>query len=431
MKKIILIIFFLIPAFLFSNPGSFNRYFVNASGIARVSAVNILVYKKSVQKGEQVLLQTSYGTGTIISGNGYIVTNHHVVKKGDFFKVVSTSGTVYETVRFSNGEYYLSDLKTDLALLKIENDSRESLIPVKFGDSNKLNEGEWVIAVGNPYGLKQSITAGIVSSKGRDNVGFTDIEDFIQTDVSINPGNSGGPLVNLYGELVGINTAIRTASGGFQGISFAIPSNIVKQVCSDLIALGRVRRGWVGFIARERSLAGREGGAVEIISVIKNSPAELAGLKQGDIIYEIDGIKVNSTGSLVKIVGNKQVGSRVKIAVSRGGKFYDVNIILREKDEYTRIQKELALFFRIYGIEIDEDAISGTVVISYISPNYSLNRDLIRGDNIISLNGYRVSSLEDFIDKFNGSGRRINEMEISRDSVIRRIDFSNYSEGYE
>jgi len=431
MKKIILIILLSIPSFLPGNPGEINRYFVNASGIARISAVNIMVYKKEIQKGGQVLVQTSYGTGTIISGNGYIVTNHHVVKKGDYFKVVSTSGTLYETVRFSNGEFYLSDLKTDLALLKIDNNSRESLIPVKFGDSNMLNEGEWVIAVGNPYGLKQSITAGIVSSKGRDNVGFTDIEDFIQTDVSINPGNSGGPLVNLYGELVGINTAIRTASGGFQGISFAIPSNIVKQVCSDLLAHGRMRRGWVGFIARERNLSGREGGAVEIISVIKNSPAELAGLKQGDIIYEIDGMKVDSTGSLVKIVGNKQIGSRVKIAVSRSGKLYDVNIILREKDEYTRIQKELAHFFRIYGIEIDEDAISGTVVISYISPNYSLNRDLVRGDNIISLNGFRISSLEDFIDKFKESGRRTNVMEISRDAVIYRIDLSNYSEGYE
>ena len=431
MKKIILIILLSIPSFLPGNPGEINRYFVNASGIARISAVNIMVYKKEIQKGGQVLVQTSYGTGTIISGNGYIVTNHHVVKKGDYFKVVSTSGTLYETARFSNGEFYLSDLKTDLALLKIDNNSRESLIPVKFGDSNMLNEGEWVIAVGNPYGLKQSITAGIVSSKGRDNVGFTDIEDFIQTDVSINPGNSGGPLVNLYGELVGINTAIRTASGGFQGISFAIPSNIVKQVCSDLLAHGRVRRGWVGFIARERNLSGREGGAVEIISVIKNSPAELAGLKQGDIIYEIDGMKVDSTGSLVKIVGNKQIGSRVKIAVSRSGKLYDVNIILREKDEYTRIQKELAHFFRIYGIEIDEDAISGTVVISYISPNYSLNRDLVRGDNIISLNGFRISSLEDFIDKFKESGRRTNVMEISRDAVIYRIDLSNYSEGYE
>lgn len=431
MKKIILILFTLIPSLLFSDPGGFNRYFVNASAIARVSAVNILVYKSAVKKGEDVLVQSSYGTGTIISGNGYIVTNHHVVKKGDFFKVVTMNGTVYETEKFRNNEYYLSDIKTDLALLKIVNDSREPLIPVKFGDSSSLNEGEWVIAVGNPYGLKQSITAGIVSSKGRDNVGFTDIEDFIQTDVSINPGNSGGPLVNLYGELVGINTAIRTASGGFQGISFAIPSNIVKQVCSDLIAHGRVRRGWIGFIARERSLAGREGGVVEIISVIKNSPAEVAGLKQGDIIYEIDGIKVDSTGSLVKIVGNKQVGSRVKIAVSRNGKLHDVNMILREKDEYTRIQQELALFFRIYGIELDEDAISGTVVISYISPNFSLNRDLIRGDNIISINRHRVSSLEDFIDKLKRSGRRISEMEISRDSVIRRIDFSNYSEVYD
>lgn len=430
MKKIALITIFLIPLFLSANPMLFNNHFINASNIARVSTVNIVVYKSAIQNNRKVLVQTSYGTGTIISENGHIVTNYHVVKKGDFFKVISNSGRVYETSQFPNGDFYISDLKTDLAIIKITKNSGESLIPVRFANSSNLIEGEWVIAVGNPYGLKQSITAGIVSSKGRDNVGFTDIEDFIQTDVSINPGNSGGPLVNLYGDLVGINTAIRTDSGGFQGISFAIPSNIVKQVCSDLITVGRVRRGWIGFIAKEKSLTGRESGVIEIISVIKNSPADLAGLKQGDVIYEIDGEKVNTTGSLVKIVGNKKVGSRVHLVISRAGKIRDVNFILREKEEHTRIQKELALFFRLYGIELDEDALSGSIVISYISP-IQPGSDLLRGDNIISINGKTINSLEDFIDKFRESGRRMEVLDIYRNSATHRIYFNNENKRYD
>lgn len=430
MKKIILIATFITPLFLSANPVLFNNYFINASNIARVSTVNIIVYKSTKQNNKKVLVQTSYGTGTIISENGYIVTNYHVVKKGDFFKVISSSGRIYETNRFTNGDFYISDLKTDLAIIKIVTNPGENLIPVRFANSNNLIEGEWVIAVGNPYGLKQSITAGIVSSKGRDNIGFTDIEDFIQTDVSINPGNSGGPLVNLYGDLVGINTAIRTDSGSFQGISFAIPSNIVKQVCSDLITIGRVRRGWIGFIAKEKSLTGRESGVIEIISVIKNSPADLAGLKQGDVIYEIDGEKVNTTGSLVKIVGNKKVGSRVHLVISRAGKIRDINIILREKEEHARIQKELALFFRLYGIELDEDALSGSIVISYISP-IQPGSDLLRGDSIISINERTINSLEDFIDKFRESGRRMEVLDISRNSVTHRIYFNNENKRYD
>ncbi len=230
---------------------------------------------------------------------------------------------------------------------------------------------------------------------------------------------------------MGRNTAIRTDSGGFQGISFAIPSNIVKQVCFDLITVGRVRRGWIGFIAREKSSSGREGSVVEIISVIKNSPADLAGLKQGDVIYEIDGSKVDTIGSLVKIVGNKPVGSRVRIVAAGNGKLRDVNIILREKEVHARIQNELALFFRMYGIELDEDALSGAIVVSYISPNIQPDNDLARGDNVISIDGRRIKSLEDFIDRFRKSGRRMNFLEVSRNSRIHRINFGNHRDRYE
>ncbi|NLV68783.1 MAG: trypsin-like serine protease, partial [Spirochaetes bacterium] len=248
-----------------AEPGSFNEYFIRASTSVKPSVVNIIAYQKKFREGKVRLLRVSYGTGTIISSGGYVVTNYHVVKKGEYFRIICSDGSNYEISKFEDGSSFHADLKTDLAVLRIDSNSEKSFTPIKFADSNNLNEGEWVIAIGNPYGLKQSITAGIVSSKGRDNIGFSDIEDFIQTDVSINPGNSGGPLVNLYGEMVGINTAIRSASGGFQGISFAIPSNIVRQVCQDLIAYGRVRRGWLGFIARETSSSGiRDRKTVEV-----------------------------------------------------------------------------------------------------------------------------------------------------------------------
>jgi len=326
---------------------------------------------------------------------------------------------------FNNGKYYLSDHKTDLAVLKLDNREGEQFIPLKLADSNNLNEGEWVIAIGNPYGLKQSITAGIVSSKGRDNIGFTDIEDFIQTDVSINPGNSGGPLVNLNGEMVGINTAIRSASGGFQGISFAIPSNIVKQVCFDLTSFGRVKRGWLGFVAREKSLSqNKENKSVEIHSVIRNSPSDIAGIKQGDIIKEIDSQKIESLGALTKMIGNRGVGSRIEILLSRNGKIIDVKFVLREKDEYVRLQSELEQLFQIYGVEVDEDAVTGKIVVTYLSPR-SPYKEIQEGDIIVSVNNKKISSLENFIEKYRASDRKIHNITVFRDSGIHEIYFED------
>jgi serine protease Do len=185
-------------------------------------------------------------------------------------------------VFFDKDRRFLADLKTDIALLKIDNTEKEIFPTVRFAPSGNLQEGEWVLAIGNPYGLRQSITSGIISSTGRDNVGFVDIEDFIQSDVPINPGNSGGPLVNLYGEMVGMNTAIRTVTGGYQGISFAIPSRIVEHVADELISHGRVRRGWLGFLAREKRQAGKGiTTEVEITSIIKDSPAEKTVYRRG------------------------------------------------------------------------------------------------------------------------------------------------------
>ncbi len=422
-KTFLILISFLLAAAVSAEPGSFNEYFIRASTSVKPSVVNIIAYQKKTRDGKVRLSRVSYGTGTIISSGGYIVTNYHVVKKGEYFRIICSDGSNYEIRKFENGSSFHADLKTDLALLRIDAADERKFIPVKFADSNSLNEGEWVIAIGNPYGLKQSITAGIVSSKGRDNIGFSDIEDFIQTDVSINPGNSGGPLVNLYGEMVGINTAIRSASGGFQGISFAIPSNIVKQVCQDLIAHGRVRRGWLGFIAREKnSSLMREKKIVEVVAVIKGSPSFTAGIRQGDIVKEVDGSEIESLGSLTKIVGSTRIGSKISLSLSRDGKIIRIKMVLREKEEYVRMQGDLDSMFSLYGIEIDENAETGDVVVGYVAPGKSYT-DLEQGDVISGINGEKISGIDDFIGSYRESGGEIKTLDVTRHSGIYEVRF--------
>ncbi len=401
---------------IYSSPRDINYYFIRAAKIAKPSVVNISIYKKSYYKNSTDYVKVADASGTIISDDGYIVTNYHVVSKGNFFDIFDSNGIRYELKKFHNGRYFLADIKTDIAIIKIYNPGRIVFNSIKIADSNRLLPGEWVIAIGNPYGLNQSITSGIVSSKGRDNIGFTDIEDFIQSDVSLNPGNSGGPLINLRGEMVGLNTAIRTVSGGYQGISFAIPSNIVKQVYYDLKKYGRVRRGWLGFLVKEKKLSpGNLKSILNIISVIKGSPAFLAGIKRGDIIKRIDGIEINSLGRLIKLIGNKPVGSVINIKISRNGKLIDYKFALREKITYKRIYKGLKYLYSKYGIEIDENAENENIVVSYVSPG-TVTRWLKKGDIIISLNGYRVKKLEDFINRFILSNKKIFYMKILRDS---------------
>lgn len=404
-----------------SAPDDFNDRFIRAAGSVKNSVVSISIFEK--KEGSEKYVKVAYASGTIID-DGYIVTNYHVVMKGDHYQVILRDSLTLTLERFDDGSYYRADPKTDLALLKIRDDGRLPIRAVSFDDSNKLSEGEWVLAIGNPYGLRQTITGGIVSSKGRDNIGFADIEDFIQTDVSINPGNSGGPLVNLDGRLVGINTAIRSESGGSQGISFAIPSNMVKQVCRELIDHGRVRRGWIGFLVKEkRTGIGKEGNHLTIISVIKNSPAESAGLKTGDIVREVDGEKVMTLGGLMKSVGNKPVGSRIDIAVSRDGRLKNVRLILRERTVYKKLRTEMNTLFMRYGIEIDENSETGDVVISYVSPN-SVIYNLKKGDVIASINGKNVTSLDSFVRMFERQGHRIMQMTVNRDSRLIEIDFT-------
>jgi len=254
----------------------------------------------------QEQIQKSLGSGVIVTQDGYILTNNHVIANADVIRVSLPDKRIF------NAKVVGLDPRTDLALLKID---AADLPTLPLGDSSKLEIGQFVLAVGNPFGLSGTVTMGIVSAKGRANLRIADYEDFIQTDAPINPGNSGGALVNLDGELVGINTVIFSESGGNIGIGFAIPSNMAKAVMYNLIEYGKVVRGWLGIAFRDY---GGEGVAVEM--VIENSPAQKAGFKPGDIIISYRGEKIESGSELKNLVGDTPPGEKVEIKIIRDGK---------------------------------------------------------------------------------------------------------------
>ncbi|MHB8454547.1 MAG: DegQ family serine endoprotease [Acidiferrobacterales bacterium] len=258
--------------------------------------------------------ESALGSGVIVDSDGYIITNNHVVAKADTIKVILGNNREYKAKVIG------TDPKTDIAVIKI---NAKNLPVIPWGDSNKLQVGEYVLAMGNPFGLNQTVTMGIVSAVGRANVGIADYEDFIQTDAAINPGNSGGALVNTKGQLVGINTAIFTRSGGYMGIGFAIPSDMARDVMNQLIKHGRVVRGWLGVsiqevtpeLARNFGLSEPHGALVG--EVIADSPAAKAGLKAGDVIVGYDGQKIDTPTTLRNLVADTPVGKEVEVKVIR------------------------------------------------------------------------------------------------------------------
>jgi serine protease Do len=250
----------------------------------------------------------SLGSGVIVSRDGLILTNNHVVAGASRISVTLADGR-----KFSEVQVVGTDPATDLALLRIR---ANNLPAIKWGDSRALEVGEWVLAIGNPYGLSQTVTAGIVSAKGRRDVGISVYEDFIQTDAAINPGNSGGALVNIRGELVGINTAILSQSGGNVGIGFAIPSHEARRVMELLLRDGKVSRGWLGIIPARVEEGTVQG--VIVANLFRNSPADLAGLDIDDVILECNGKKVTSPGDLKNMIAAMPAGTEVTLLVQRG-----------------------------------------------------------------------------------------------------------------
>ncbi len=267
--------------------------------------------------------QQGLGTGVIMTKDGYILTNNHVVEGADEIKVNLSDD------RSFRAEVVGVDDKSDLAVLKID---AGSLVPARLGDSDAMQVGEWVLAVGSPFGLNQTVTAGIVSAMGRTDMGITDYEDFIQTDAAINPGNSGGPLVNLKGEVVGINTAIASRSGGYMGVGFAIPSNMARVVMDSILEKGSVERGFLGAGIQDlnEDLAASFGynstDGVLIGDIVPNGPAAKTGLQPGDIIAELNGKPMHRAHQLRNAVAATKPGTRVALRVVRNGKSLNFEI---------------------------------------------------------------------------------------------------------
>jgi Do/DeqQ family serine protease len=276
--------------------------------------------------------QQSLGSGVVISADGYVVTNNHVIGN-DVAEVTVTVGDRRDV----RAKIIGVDSWTDLALLKIEG---TNLPVIPWGDSSRLKVAEWVMAVGNPFSLNQTVTLGIVSALGRANVGITQYEDFIQTDAAINPGNSGGALINGRGELVGINTAIFSQSGGYQGIGFAVPSNLVRRIVDDLQKYGRVRRGSIGLVevipmtprlADELRAPSTDGVVVNQLS--RNSAAYKAGLEPGDIVLSVNGTAIGDTSQFVRIIADAAIGSTARIEVLREGRRSTLRIPIETQQE--------------------------------------------------------------------------------------------------
>ena len=274
--------------------------------------------------------QVGQGSGFIISEEGYILTNNHVVGDADRIRVKLSDGREFEAERIG------TDPESDVGVIKIKGSDLPTL---KMGDSDSIRVGEWVIAVGNPFGLSRTVTSGIVSAKGRSNVGITEYEDFIQTDAAINPGNSGGPLVNLKGEVIGVNTAIFSRSGGYMGIGFAIPINMANSIYKQLIDTGSVKRGFLGIVIQDmtadlaNSFGWDESKGILISDVTEDSPAEKAGLKQGDIITKLNGKPIKSSGAFRNQIAMLPPETKVSLTVIQNKKEKTISVTTGERPE--------------------------------------------------------------------------------------------------
>jgi serine protease Do len=346
--------------------------------------------------------QRSLGTGFIIDKQGFILTNNHVVEGTDEIKVTLNDKREFEAKIIGR------DPKTDLALIRIESD--HLLTPLPLGDSDKLEVGDWVIAIGNPFGLGHTVTAGIVSAKYRQ-IGAGAYDNFIQTDASINPGNSGGPLLNTAGEVVGVNTAIFSQSGGSVGIGFAIPINMAKDLLPQL-KKGKVVRGWLGVMIQEINpelkdkLNLKEEKGALIGDVIAEGPADKAGIKRGDVIVSFDGKEISEANDLPFIVGSTPVGKTVTVEVIRKGKkeYFQVRIEELEEEREARVVSEarpnLGLTVREITPELARNfglsETSGVVVVQVQNNTPAKEAGLAPGDIILEMDQVPVKDLEQF-----------------------------------
>lgn len=356
--------------------------------------------------------EQSLGSGVIVSANGYIVTNNHVVEKADDIKVF------FIDKRSFKAKVVGSDPKTDIAIIKID---AANLPVIPWGDSERLQVGEFVLAIGNPFGLSNTVTMGIISAIGRTDVGIADYENFIQTDAAINPGNSGGPLVNMKGELIGINTAIFSRTGGYQGIGFSVPSNMVINVMDQLIKKGKVTRGWIGVtiqdltpeIAQKFGMNTIEG--VIVTDVVKGGPAFKAGLARGDVILEFNDKKIKDASVLRNIVAQSEVNQQIRLKIMRQGKEMHISVAVSELPSESAqatpsssndilntdsnalagitVMDINAAIAKQLKIQADE---KGVVIVNIQPGSLAQEKRLRKGDLIQELNRQQINNLNDF-----------------------------------
>ncbi|HIF25096.1 MAG TPA: DegQ family serine endoprotease [Micavibrio sp.] len=386
----------------------------------------------------------SLGSGFVIDAeNGYIVTNNHVVKDADEVRVTFHDDVTVEA------EVIGRDEKIDLAVLKIQTD--HAMVAVPFGNSDELRIGNWIIAIGNPFGLGGSVTAGIVSAQQRD-IQSGPYDDFIQTDASINRGNSGGPMFNLKGEVIGINTAIFSPSGGSVGIGFAIPSNLAKPVIRQLIEFGRTRRGWLGVriqsvtdeIADSLGLSGSKGALVA--STTKDGPAEAAGLEAGDIILDFNGKKINEMRDLPRVVAETPIGEEASVTYWRDGKEHKAKVKIGElekAEEEGLVTEKPREEPKSDGLTVDsvglvmrdilpmdreqyniDDETNGVLVSDVTPMSEAAEKGLSAGDVIVEINQKTVEDAvkaKDIIEKAEKGGRSSVLLLVNRDNDVRFV----------
>ena len=349
--------------------------------------------------------QKSLGSGFIISTDGYIVTNNHVVKDADEIKVKLYNEKEY------NAKIVGRDSKTDLALIKINADN---LIPLKIGNSTQLKVGAWVVAIGSPFGLEQTVTAGIVSAKGRV-LGAGPYDDFIQTDASINPGNSGGPLLNMDGDVVGINTAI-IRSG--QGIGFAIPSDLALGIINQLKTSGEVSRGWLGISMQDitKEIADyyniKQGQGVLIADVFKGHPADKAGIKPGDILLKINNQKIYSAKDLSRAIAGFGADKKIKVTIVRQEKQIVKNILLAKRSEMEPGQTLAKTGFDFFGFKFTEidsalankygfpQGETGLLVLDVQQGSKAAQTQIRHGDILKEINRFKVNTIKEYTQFF-------------------------------
>jgi len=416
---------------------STQKAFSNVSKKVTPSVVNIstISRKKVIQPffetsplfedffgAPQTRRDKSLGSGFLISRDGYIVTNDHVVRDAESIQVKLSNDKVYDA-KVIGGDH-----KSDIAVIKI---NAADLPAAVLGDSDKLEVGQWAIAIGNPFGLDRTMTVGVISATGRSNMGIEIYENFIQTDASINPGNSGGPLLNVYGEVIGINTAIVAAG---QGIGFAIPISMAKPILAQLIQKGSVSRGYMGVtiqpvteeLAQSFGLKQAKGALVN--DVIKGGPADKAGIRQGDIITALNGSEVRDPSHLQRLVAEAGIGKIAKISIFRDGKALELGITLanadsapkqQQRDERSGQQEGEA---DLLGLVVENaEGGGGVAVVEAVRGGVAAEAGIKRGDLIVSINSKRTATTAEYARAIKQAGRG-GRLTI----LVRRADASIY-----